>query len=154
MSVPSWERELSDVQYIYELFQFNKRLGQIVMNHPKKYRENYGDHLIQASLDSLKHAQAANAIFMSTNTSENDYLRRRQHLQSALALIDHTSTVADIFLSLVSEQDGVKLEKLERQQLDIGSQSKIIHDLIRGVMDSDTQIFKGQKKPKPVDRKR
>lgn len=154
MSVPSWERELSGVQYVYDLFQFNKRLGQIVMNHPKKYRENYGDHLIQAALDSLKHAQAANAIFMCPTTSEADYLRRRAHLQSALALIDHVSTAADIFLSLVSEQDGINLEKLERQQLYIGSQSKNIHDLIRGVMDSDTAILKGRKKPKPLNRKR
>ena len=154
MSVPSWERELSGVQYIYELFKFNKRLGQIVMNHPKKYRENYGDHLIQSALDSLKHAQAANAIFMSTGTKEADYLRRRQHLQNALALIDHTSTVADIFLSLVYEQDGVKIEKLEKQQLYIGSQTKLIHDLIRGVMDSDADVFKGKKKPKSTVGKR
>lgn len=148
MSVPSFARQLSKTQYLYETFKLNVRLGQIIMSKPKKYRENYGDRIINNGLDALKFCQAANAIYMSEHTSEKDYLRRRSYLMNALTLIDTISTVSDIFLALNYNQDGVKKSQIERQEEYIGSTCRTIHKLIKGVMDSDTKLFNGEKEIK------
>lgn len=145
MSVPSFARKLSKTQFIYETFKLNIRLGQIVMSKPKKYRENYGDRIISAGLDALKFCQAANAIYMTENTSEADYLKRRAYLINAMVLIDNISTVSDIFLTLNYNQDGIKKEQIERQEEYIGSTCREIHILIKGVIESDKKIFKGEK---------
>lgn len=152
MSVPAWARGKSKSQYIFETYMLNIRIGQIVMSKPKKYRENYGDHVIRTALDALKFCQAANAIYMNEKTSEEDYRRRKSYLTNALAYIDHISTVADIFLGLNYNVDGAKQEQIDRQEEYIGSTCKTIHDLIRGVIDSDTRIFKGEKEVKTPSR--
>ena len=145
MSVPAFARKLSKTQYLYETFKLNVRLGQIVMSKPKKYRDNYGDQIIKSGLNALKFCQAANAIFMSDKTSESDYKKRRSYLINAMALIDNISTVSDIFLSLNYNQDGAKKEQIEKQEEYIGSTCRNIHSLIKGVIDSDTKVFNGQK---------
>lgn len=145
MSVPTWERDLSKIQFLFELYKLNIRVGQIVMGKPKKYRENYGDKLINECLDALKYAQVANSIYMSVNTSESDYETRRKYLQMALGLVDNISTTADIFLSLNWNVDGANHDQIERQQKYFGETTKTIHDLLKGVMASDKRTFKGQK---------
>lgn len=148
MSVPAWARKLARTQYLYETFKFNVRIGQIVMSKPKKYRENYGDRIILASLDALKFCQAANAIFMNQNTTEADFQRRRSYLMNAKALVANISTTADIFLALNYNMDGAKQSQIDRQEEYIGSTCKKISDLIQGVIESDLKIHKGEKVPK------
>lgn len=148
MSLPSWERETSKAEYIKELFDLCIYIGHTVVKQPAKYRTNYGDHLIKTSLDALKHAQAAQSIYMSEKTTEADYQRRRAHLQNARAFARHTATAADIFLELVKETDGAKPDKIEKREKEIGSKTKRIEALISGVIDSDKAIFSGRKKPK------
>ena len=144
MSVPSWERDLSRTEYLYSLYKFNIRLGQIIMGKPKKYRENYGDKIICTGLDALKFAQAANSIYMCETTSNADYERRRNYLLNALALVDNISTISEIFLSLNSRMDGASRETIEKQQLYIGSESYKIHNLIKGVLERDKRIIRKQ----------
>ena len=148
MSVPAFARQLSKTQYLYETYKLNIRLGQIVMSKPKKYRENYGDRIINNGLDALKFCQAANNIFMSEQTTDSNYQKRRSYLMNALALIDNISTVSDIFLSLNYNLDGAKKSQIERQEEYIGRTCREIHLLIRGVMDRDTKIHNGQKETK------
>lgn len=143
MSVPAWARKLSRTQYLYEVFKFNMRIGQIVMSKPKKYRENYGDRIISASLDALKFCQAANNIYMDKNTSEADYLKRRSYLMNAAALIDNVASISDVFLSLNYNLDGAKLEQIDRQEEYIGRTCREIHLLIAGVIKSDKEIHEG-----------
>jgi len=144
MSVPTWERTLSKTQYLYETYRLNVRIGQIVMNKPTKYRPTYGDKLINMGLDAMRYGQAANLIYMDKKTSENDYSLRRKYLQAMLANIDGLSTIADIFLALNYNTDGGSRETLEKNQQYIGSQTKFIHDLVKGVMDSDTKLFRSE----------
>ncbi len=141
MSVPTWERGLSRIQYIYELYKLNVEIGRIVMKKPKKYRANYGDRLITSAADALKNAQMANAIYMNSETNEFDYLKRRAHLQEAIALVDHIATLADIFLALNMDVDGVEHRKLEKEQLYIGAQTKLCRDLTAGVIKSDRKVY-------------
>lgn len=44
MSVPAWERDKSKTDFIRLLMELNIRIGKIVGNKPKKYKQNYGDH--------------------------------------------------------------------------------------------------------------
>lgn len=73
MSVPVWRRELSKADYMYQTYRLAIRIGEIVENGPKKYRGNYGDHLIKTSLSALEQAQVANSIFVSKTLPESDY---------------------------------------------------------------------------------
>ena len=146
MSVPAWQRKLAKTQFLYETFKFNVRIGQIVMSKPKKYRENYGDRIINSSLECLKVCQAANAIYMNKDTTEDEFRKRRSYLRNALYLIDSVSTISDIFLALNYNLDGAKQEQIDRQEEYIGSTCREIHLLIRGVMESDKKTFYGNKR--------
>ena len=145
MGVPSWERALSKTQFLYELHQLNVRLGQIVVSKPQKYRVTYGDKVLNMGLDAMRYAQAANLIFLNQNSSEEDYKLRRKYLQNALANVDGLSTIADIFLSLNYHMDGCSPETLEKNRMYIGTQTKLCHDLIKGVLESDKKIFNRKK---------
>ena len=141
MSVPTWERTLSKTQFLYELYQLNVRLGEIVYNKPAKYRVTYGDKIVTQGIEAMRYAQAANLIFMSNKTTEADYNLRRKYLLNALSLVDSLSTLADIFLSLNYRMDGCSKETLEKNQIEIGSRTKTCHDLIKGVLESDKKVY-------------
>lgn len=145
MSVPTWNRELSKTQYLFDTYKLAIRIGEIVMRKPTKYRPTYGDRLINDSLNAYRYAYYANSIFMGETTSEEDYKRRREYLRNAMLLIDGLSTTADIFLSLNYNLDGANKDQLNRQYEYIGSTTASIHKMIKGVMDSDTKVFKGKK---------
>lgn len=141
MSVPSWQRELSGTQYIYDTFDLCVDIGHIVAAAPKKYRENYGDRLITYSLDCLKYCRLANAIYMTKDTSKEDYLLRRHYLQTARTLSYHIATTMDVFLTLCMNVDGAKQEKIERTERRIGTKCATIRNLIGGVLKSDRGIY-------------
>ncbi len=140
MSVPSWERDLSHTQFIYEAYQMCIDIGHIVMRAPNKYRPNYGDALIKDSLECLKYCRLANAIFMTKDTPEEERMRRRQYLLNARAIALHVSTVADVFFGLTRNVDGAKQEKLEKQQRRIGSYASSLNKLISGVLKHDKEM--------------
>ena len=139
MSVPSWERELSKTQYIYEAYKMCIDIGHIVASHPKKYRMNYGDTLIQQSLEMLSYCRLANSIYVNSKTSEEDFLRRKEYLCKARTLASNLSSIADIYLGLCYNLDGVRREKIERQQRRIGSGAVDVQKLISGVLKSDRE---------------
>lgn len=148
MSVPTWERDLSKTQYLYEVYNLNILIGHVVVSKPKKYRMTYGDTLLRNALDAMKFATAANNIFMSENTSPADYETRRRYLQNAMSLVDSISTISQIFLGLHVNTDGCSQERLEKEMENIGAQTYKAHNLIKGVLESDKKVFKGTKKIK------
>lgn len=146
MSVSTWHRKISKTRFIYKLFQLNVRIGQIVFNHPKKYRPNYGDTLIKTGLDALKHACIANSIFMHPSISEHDFKLRRRHLIEAKGLIDYISTVAYVYLELVKSCDGITAEKIFNQEEEIGLASIELAKMFTGVLKSDKRTYNSKKK--------
>lgn len=142
MSVPSWERDLSRTQYIYEAYKMCIDIGHIVASHPKKYRMNYGDTLINESLDVLKMCRLANSIFVTKDTPEDALIARKKYLLRARLLATNLSSVADVYLGLCYNQDGVKRDKIERQQRRIGSSASNIVNLINGVIRHDRDVTK------------
>lgn len=146
MSVPTWLRGISKAQYLMRLYQLNTRLGEIVYGHPKKYRQTYGDNIIKCGLSALNHAQVGNKIYMYPGTSEAEYQDRRKHLEQARGYLDTLSTVAYIFLELTAKCDGVKQDKILKQEEEIGLACVEISNMIKGVLDSDRKVRNTAKK--------
>lgn len=145
MSVPTWKRKQSSVEYLHKTYKLAIDIGGIVNNKPKKYKPNYGDALIKASLSALKHCQIANSIFVHPNMSEDDFILRRKHLIEARGNVDHIATVGYIFLELCRKCDGIDHEKITRQEMRIGDICTDCHNLISGVIKSDKERFKQKK---------
>lgn len=141
MSVPTWMRSESKTKFLYRLYKLNIRIGEIVANHPTKYRANYGDNLITNALLALNHAQIGNSIYMHVATPESDYQLRRSHLREAKGYTEAIATVAYIYLELTAKTDGVKRDKILKQEEEIGLECEEIAKMIKGVLDSDRKIY-------------
>ena len=140
MSVPTWLQSESKSKFLWRLYRLNVRLGEIVANHPIKYRATYGDKLINTALQALIHARTGNAVWMNVGTSETDYKIRREHLKEAKGYTDAIAPLAYIYLELVKKADGVKPEKILKQEEEIGLESAEISKMIKGVMDNDRNL--------------
>ena len=140
MSVPTWLQSEAKSKFLWRLYRLNVRLGEIVANHPIKYRATYGDKLINTALQALIHARAGNAVWMNVGTSETDYKIRREHLKEAKGYTDAIAPLAYIYLELVKKADGVKPEKILKQEEEIGLESAEISKMIKGVMDNDRNL--------------
>lgn len=148
MSVPTYKRSESNVEYLNILYQMNIALAEIVMNKPSKYRINYGDKLICYGIEALRHAQAANSIYIAKTTSEQDFLLRRRHLQEARALVDTISTVSFIFLEHCKKADNASGAKIIKQEKRIGEFCNKAHDKLGGVLKYDAENHKKYVKAK------
>ena len=144
MSVPSWKRSESKSEYIRLLHDLNIRIGQIVMNKPKKYRGSYADMLINTSLEALKYAQTANSIFMTGNTSVEDFSLRRKYLLSARGAVENIATVSQIFVDICRKADRENAEKIYKEQAYIGESCMMIHKKISGVLKNDAALMKSK----------
>lgn len=144
MSVPQNKRELSHIQFLYEIYKFNVRLGEICANSPKKYRANYADHIIKTALEALQLAQYGNSIYLSKSTTERAFEEREMSFKKAESLIDNISTTAQIFLDLTAK-DGVSKEKVIKRKGYIGTQANEIISLLQAVQKSDRERYKKYK---------
>ena len=142
MSVPSWKRKMSTVEYLHKSFELAKTIGQIVNNKPKKYKANYGDKLIKDSLDILTHCQIANSIYIAKDAPQINIELRREHLMEARGLAENLATTAYLFLELVKSCDGVDIDQLYRQEERIGEATSEVVKLISGVLKSDSERIK------------
>lgn len=141
MSVPSHKRSQSRTEYIKLLFELNVRMGEIVMNKPKKYRENYGDELIKSCMQALRYAQIANGIFVAGKSKREDYLLRRRYLQQAKGTVESIATLAEVFLERAKRADREESKKIIKQEMYIGEICAEIQKKISGVMKSDTERY-------------
>ena len=57
MSVPTWKRKLSEAEFVYQVYQLNIRLGEILENKPQKYKANYTDEIVKTALSALENVQ-------------------------------------------------------------------------------------------------
>lgn len=137
MSVPTWRRDLSKADYMYQTYKLCIRIGEIVVNAPKKYRQNYGDHLINVSLEALEDAQIANSIFVSKNMSKTDYAIRRTALKKMMGKVHNISTSFKLYKDLIKKCDGENPVKLNEQEQEIGERCAYTISLIKGIIESD-----------------
>lgn len=144
MSVATHNRTLSKTEYINKIRELNVSVGRIVMNKPKKYRQNYGDAIIKSAIEALKFAQTANAIFVKHDMPKSDIALRRTMLIRAKGAVMNVSTISQIFLDLCMSADGENKTKIMKQDKYIGN---ITHDIIKmlsGVIKSDESYHNGQ----------
>jgi hypothetical protein len=137
MSVPAWKRAESKAEYLIDILNLNVRVGEIIGNGPKKYRQGYGDFLIKTALDALKYAQTANSIFVSKKMNKSDFDTRRRCLMLSRGCIDSISTAFMVYLAQARKADGYEADKADRQLQDIGTRCYKIRSSIKKVMDSD-----------------
>ena len=71
MSVPTWKRSMSKSQFLYELYQLNITVGEIMDNQSKKHKDNYSNHVIKTALYALQMAQTANEIYFNAQTANH-----------------------------------------------------------------------------------
>lgn len=139
MSVPTYKRSTSSAQFIYDLYTFNIRIGEICMNSPKKYKMNYADKIIQDSLDALKYARLANDIYINKSTTERDFMRRKEYLRMAKSLIEHVATVCEIFLEQQRKYGSCDSQKILKNEEFVGVKCSEISDMLSALIKSDRQ---------------
>jgi hypothetical protein len=144
LSVPANKRELSHIQFLFELYQFNVKLAEICENSPKKYRANYADHIIKTGLKALQLAQYGNSIYLSKATTEDAFNEREMSFKKAESLVDNIATTSQIYLELV-RKCGVPNEKIAKRQEYIGAKANEIISLLQGVQKSDRERYKKYK---------
>lgn len=143
MSVPTWQRSLSNAEFLYQIFELNILIGKIMENKPKKYKSSYSDFVIQTALEALKEARIANdEPFAREAITERAYLFRREHFQTAMSLIKTVSTVSHIFLEIVRESNQYESTKLYKQETQIGDKCGECIALLKGVINSDKERYK------------
>lgn len=148
MSVPTWKRKLSGAEYVYQLYQLNIRLGEILVNKPQKYKQNYTDAIVKAALAALEHAQIADSVYLGQYSKEQDYRFRREQLLLAKGEVQHVATACFIFLEIVRRHDHAGEGESDRiyarlydQELEIGELCERCHKLLAGVIKSDGDLY-------------
>ena len=106
MSVATHNRTLSKTEYINKIRELNVSVGRIVMNKPKKYRQNYGDAIIKSAIEALKFAQTANSVYVKHDMPISDIALRRTMLIRAKGAVMNVSTISQIFLDLCMSAGG------------------------------------------------
>lgn len=150
MSVPVWKRKLSGAEYIYQVYQLNIRLGEILANKPKKYRNNYTDEIINTALSALKHLQVVDDIFLTKWSTKQDYEIRHENLHIARGEINHVATACYVFLEIVRMHDQAsdKYAKIYDEEIEIGGMCEDCFQLITGIINSDKETYKKYIDPK------
>lgn len=149
MSIPAWRRSLSKTDFLYEIFQLNIKIGQIVANAPiQKYAHSYGNALITTAQQALLHAQTGNGIYVVDDAS---FTARRTQFQLAKGCVDNIGTTAYIYLETMRRHEGLKPEKCEKMynwEDEIGGKCDLIASYLHKVMEKDREIWNGKKKGK------
>lgn len=142
MSVPTWKRNLSKVEFLFQTYQLEIRLTQIIYNTSSKYRKGFGDTLIADCDKALYHGRVANGIFIRDKKTYED---RRLELEKMKAAIDNIGTHTYIWLEAIRHNDGISEKenaKLYDREDEIGGYVDRIIALIEGVKKTDRKTYK------------
>lgn len=145
MSVKLCDRSDSKTQFLEELRLLNVRLGQIVVNGPRKYAASHGDHLIRCGLEAYEHAQIANKTnFQRGRNVEQAYRIRREHFNAARGIVEHIGSAAKIYFDLMMNIDGGGKDKNKAhgRMNEIGGMCNKIIGMLSAVMKSDTDRYR------------
>ena len=152
MSVQTWKRVLSSAEYVFQTYLLNVRLGQILVNKPQKYKTNYTDKILGTAMDALENVLAADSIYLSRYSLEQDFLKRRAYLQDAKAQVRSVATLSFVFLETVRKQDysineyvndiDWLLGRMSSQEIEIGDMCEKCHKLISGLIKSDAELYR------------
>lgn len=137
MSVNTWERELSNTQYLYATYKLNERLSNVIKNTSKKYKSSYADFVIKAGLTTFETLFNANKIMINEYTPDADFKERKRLLRLGISQLNITAATMNIFLKHVREVDGVNQVKIDKLLEDISLDVSAIESMIYNVIKSD-----------------
>lgn len=134
MSVPSYKRSVAKAVFVHKIFQLNVRIGEIVNNSPKKYKQSYGDMLIQTALKAFGEALSANEIFTHSKVPIEERTKRIEHLSNARSLCNKVAAIFLIYAELMRKSDSLSNEKAYRWEEDIGTRCVEINTILSGMI--------------------
>lgn len=105
MAVPTSERRTSALQYIETARYLATRILGFSNRFPKRLANRLTNPLCNHATEALYHVQAANRVFVR---SDEDFQRRRGHLQEAMGHLDHVATLLDVCFELQATDDALK----------------------------------------------
>ena len=144
MSVPTWRRDESKTEFLYQIYQLNIRIGQMTANLPKKYHWSYGNDLVNMALKALYSAQRINREYMNSINYKESYILRTELCNDIITCMDHIGTVAFIYFEICKESPEIKGEKksrLDKWEEEIGTTTNKINGLIVGLKKSDKERY-------------
>lgn len=139
MSVNSWERRLSKVEFVWQTYLYNERLAQMLHSKiPNKYRHDYVDRIISTGLEALRLLVDANEINLNQKTTTQlEYETREENLAKAKSLIDHNSTVFFVLYRNLKTTGSIELDKFYKNCECVAEKTNKIIKLIEGTERSD-----------------
>lgn len=145
MSVPTWKRNESRVQFLYNVYLLEKEIAAIIPKVPAKHRSSFGDTLIKDCDLALFHGRVANRTHVRSSGSLH---YRRNHLIEMEAAVDNIGTHTYIWLETVRAHDGIERrldDKLYKAEDRIGLLCDETIGLIEGLIRSDSDRFNNGK---------
>ena len=122
MSVPSYSRKESSVDYIEIANKLKGAICDLIYSVPSKYRQSYGDILIQDGMEIFKLVVKANGIKVNNQSS---YSKRMNCLQDAISLINTIGpNVADL-ITIIHKIDGIPNDKVTAKKLKVLNKKQI-----------------------------
>lgn len=139
MSVPTWKRSVSKIQFIYTCFELNKEIGRITTKVPKKYRTNYCDELIKECMEALKHLQIGNSIVVA----DRHYMLmdRAKHFSTAIGILENILSISYIFFEMMRNNGEIKNEWVDKSEELIGNYCDSIIRMTKKVIEKDKQRY-------------
>lgn len=137
MAVNSWERELSNTQYLYSTYKLNEKISSVIKTTAKKYKNSYSDFVIKAGLKTFETLYSANKIMINEYTPDADFKERKRLLRLGISQLNITVATMNIFLNHVREVDGVNKNKVDSLLETLAVDAAMIESMIYNVIKSD-----------------
>lgn len=145
-SVPTWKRNLSRVEYLFQTYQLAIRVGQIVHNTASKYKDTYGSILIKNCERAIFHGRAAQNIYIKDDLTLD---QRLYEIAQARAAVDNLATYTYIWFETIRRHDGISEKDFARffdYEEEVGDKCNTIIKLLDGLKRSDKEHYKEYKK--------
>lgn len=142
MSVPTWKRKPSKMEFLNKTLELETMILQMVVNTSKKYQDSIGAMLIHDCDEALRHGKVANAIYVM---SRQDLDNRSYELNQMRGAIDTIPCHIHIWAKVMKDSDAVSRNiksKLQSKEERVAKMCELILRLIDGLKKSDRQRFK------------
>ena len=130
------DRKETDVHFLLEILDLIAETDTMLSKRKNdKYYNVYGEYLVKISLRLYKNAQLANNVLISKTTPMDDYNRRREYFQKALADLSTFQSISYAYTSSCIQLKTFNTDKAEkflnRQGLRIATIRKSIINVMK-----------------------
>lgn len=153
MSVPKYQRNESNVQFVAKAAALEAAVGAMCARLPKRWTETRTRYITDCASDVLKNAVRANAIWPKT---EDDLARREGHIQEAVGACQELQARLDALLvarpmKAVKGNDGETTRMVpcvpDGLLFQIAEKAEEEVRLLKGVAKSDRRRWRGRRTP-------